>query len=359
MIDYADIICQAVDEIVSKRLEGIKYDNTILCTIVDDSKAKAGEYTVTDGATKFIAYAALTDYKINDVVYVTIPNNDHREQKIIIGKQVTNDTTPFIFTTPFDTIVDVSSNLVNGVAGERNLIANNPDIPPEDATQDSDEYYIHQNVKRLVWERNFEDSMVVGFNRLGIQGQFRSWLKPYQAIDGDYGYRLTVTCEKDNHETTIATTKRVLKKLAGTLDEQVWGELQTSDQINWPDEMKVSWSDFSNLESAKKESLLNSMVDHLKDILQSSYAKYDLYLNSKDMYGDPYNFQSFYQQEKVFDISEFGKITHMKLEFYQTPETFLSKKTPRFKSGSFYLWICIRKLGLRFSLQLIGQKNIL
>lgn len=326
MIDYADIICQAVDEIVSKRLEGIKYDNTILCTIVDDSKAKAGEYTVTDGATKFIAYAALTDYKINDVVYVTIPNNDHREQKIIIGKQVTNDTTPFIFTTPFDTIVDVSSNLVNGVAGERNLIANNPDIPPEDATQDSDEYYIHQNVKRLVWERNFEDSMVVGFNRLGIQGQFRSWLKPYQAIDGDYGYRLTVTCEKDNHETTIATTKRVLKKLAGTLDEQVWGELQTSDQINWPDEMKVSWSDFSNLESTRKENLLNSMVDHLKGILQSSYAKYDLYLNSKDMYGDPYNFQSFYQQEKVFDISGFGKITHMKLEFYQTPETFLSKK---------------------------------
>lgn len=326
MVDYAEIICQAVDEIVSKRLEGIKYDNTILCTITDDSKAKAGEYTVTDGATKFIAYSASTDYKINDVVYVTVPNNDYREQKIIIGKQVTNDTTPFIFTTPFDTIVDVSSNLVKGVTGERNLIANNPDIPPEDATQDSDEYYIHQNIKRLVWERDFEDSMVVGFNRLGIQGQFRSWLKPYQAIDGDYGYRLTVTCEKDNHETTIATTKRVLKKLAGTLDEQIWGELQTSDQIDWPDEMVVSWLNFSNLESTEKEKLLNSMVNHLKGILQSSYAKYDLYLSSKDMYGDPYNFQSFYQQEKVFDISDLGKITHMKLEFYQTPETFLSKK---------------------------------
>jgi hypothetical protein len=42
MVDYADIICQAVDEIVSKRLDGINYDNTITCAIVDCSKAKSG-----------------------------------------------------------------------------------------------------------------------------------------------------------------------------------------------------------------------------------------------------------------------------------------------------------------------------
>lgn len=325
MIDYADIICQAVDEIVSKRLNGINYDNTILCTITNDSKAKNGEYVVSDGATGFVAYSKDTDYKVNDVVYVTIPNNDFREQKIIIGKQVTNDSTPFIFTTPFDTIVDVSANLVQGVKGERNLIANNPDIPPEGASAE-DEYIYHQNVKRLVWEKDFGDSMVVGFTRLGIQGQFRSWLKSYEAIDGDYGYRLILTCEKDNHETTIATTKRVLKKLSQTLTETIWGELQTSDGINWPADMIVSWEDYQKLTSTKKETLVNNMATFLKAILKESYAKYELYLTTADMYGDPFNFQGFYQQEKVFDISELGKITNMKLEFYQTPESFLSKK---------------------------------
>jgi hypothetical protein len=101
---------------------------------------------------------------------VTVPNNDFRNQKIIIGKQVTNDTTPFIFTTPFDTIVDVSANLITGVSGERNLIANNPDTPPAGPTEGLDEYELHHNVKKLVWEKDFGNSMVVGFTRLGIQG---------------------------------------------------------------------------------------------------------------------------------------------------------------------------------------------
>ena len=68
--DYADILCQAVDEIVTKKLEGISFDKTINCTIIDDKKAKDGQYKVTDGSAKFYAYSASTDYKENDAVYV-------------------------------------------------------------------------------------------------------------------------------------------------------------------------------------------------------------------------------------------------------------------------------------------------
>jgi hypothetical protein len=89
-------------------------------------------------------------------------------QKIIIGKQVTQDTTPFIFTTPFDTMVDVSTNLIHGDRGVRSLIANHPDIPPEGKEDDPDEYVKHQFVKKLVWEKDFDDSMIVGFTRLGL-----------------------------------------------------------------------------------------------------------------------------------------------------------------------------------------------
>ena len=326
MVDYADIICQAVDEIVSKRLESINYDNTITCSIVDASKAKTGTYIVTDGSTNFTAYSVSTEYKVNDVVYVTIPNNDFRNQKIIIGKQVTKDTTPFIFTTPFDTIVDVSANLITGVSGERNLIANNPDTPPIGPTEGLDEYELHHNVKKLVWEKDFDSSMVVGFTRLGIQGQFRSWLKPYQAKDGDYGYHLILTCEKDNQETIVSTSKRVLKKLSSALTETTWGEIQTSDEINWPNEMILNWTQYKSLSIQEQNNVIKKMTDYLKQVLKDSYAKYDLYLSSEDMYGDPYNFQSFYQQEKVFDITGLGKIINMKLEFYQAPETFLSHK---------------------------------
>jgi hypothetical protein len=42
------------------------------------------------------------------------------------------------------------------------------------------------------------------------------------------------------------------------------------------------------------------------------------------MNGNPYDFQSYYTQEKVFDISQIGKIKTMSLEFYQTPGTFKS-----------------------------------
>ena len=41
-------------------------------------------------------------------------------------------------------------------------------------------------------------------------------------------------------------------------------------------------------------------------------------LDSDDMYGNPYNFNSFFTQEKVFDISHIkGQITYMELVFYQ------------------------------------------
>ena len=51
--DYAEIICQAVDEIVSKKIEGIKFDKTINCIIVDNKEAQQGRYKVSDGYSKF------------------------------------------------------------------------------------------------------------------------------------------------------------------------------------------------------------------------------------------------------------------------------------------------------------------
>jgi hypothetical protein len=76
-IDIAEQICLAVDEIIKKRLEDIKYDTTIVGTIVDNTDAKLYRYICSNGSSNFIAYSKDTTYKIGDSVQITIPNNDY------------------------------------------------------------------------------------------------------------------------------------------------------------------------------------------------------------------------------------------------------------------------------------------
>ena len=70
MADYSEILCQAVDTIVKQRLEGISFDQTILCTVIDDSLREQGIYTVTNngGTTKFNAVSSITTYRKNNNV---------------------------------------------------------------------------------------------------------------------------------------------------------------------------------------------------------------------------------------------------------------------------------------------------
>jgi hypothetical protein len=37
--DYNEILCTAIDEIVTARLQGLEYDVTKLCTITDDTSS--------------------------------------------------------------------------------------------------------------------------------------------------------------------------------------------------------------------------------------------------------------------------------------------------------------------------------
>lgn len=59
--------------------------------------------------------------------------------------------------------------------------------------------------------------------------------------------------------------------------------------------------------------------------------KFDLFTD--DMYGDPFNFETYYLQEKVFDISDLSNIIHMELllvqnsDFYNTDNQLVAYKT--------------------------------
>ena len=224
-IDVAETLFCAVDEIVTKRIESINFDKTIDCVIIEDEEAKKGKYRVTDGSANFYAYSVSTDYKKDDAVYVTVPNGDFNNQKIIIGKKTSNETSPFIFTTPFDTIVDVTTNLITIPLDSSNLwlIANYPD---------------RREVK--IWEKNFNDTNqeLIGFTRLGIQGQFRTWLDSFKCTSGNYGLKLILNCEEDNAASLLNAYNIAIEKVNSKpiLDEEDFSYIKNSTGINWSDE---------------------------------------------------------------------------------------------------------------------------
>ena len=45
--------------------------------------------------------------------------------------------------------------------------------------------------------------------------------------------------------------------------------------------------------------------------------RYDLTFNNNDMYGNPYQFEDYFYQEKVFDISAINNIEKVEVYFYQ------------------------------------------
>ena len=285
--DYGELFCLAVDEIVKKRLEGVSYDSTILCTIVDDSSKEKGVYVVTNnGTTKFNAVSDNTSYRNNDNVYVQIPGGDWLQQKTIISKKTDNLNESYVYKKPFSSLVDITGNLISSKinSNETGLIANafDPDIKDDPKKDKYDDQYQAvtlwtYNANDVEALRNEQGSPHSAYTRLGIQAKFQSWLNPFYVIPLD---------DSDEEEERASVARHIVEG-----DYGLRLRIRTIDEI------------VSKEEEGKE-------------------ACYDLYLNCADMNGNPYDFQSFYVQEKVFDISEVGKIVAMELQFYQTAGTF-------------------------------------
>lgn len=88
LTDYNEIICQAIDTIVQQRISQIKFDETILCIIIDNKLKEQGRYTVQYGSMVFEAYGENTTYNIGTQVYILVPKGDYTQKKIIISKYI-------------------------------------------------------------------------------------------------------------------------------------------------------------------------------------------------------------------------------------------------------------------------------
>lgn len=92
-VDFPNSLFQSIDTIISARIANLPYDQTVECDIIDNSKASTGEYTVQYQNAKFQAYTENTSFAIGDRVYVQVPKGDYNQDKIIISKKKSEETT--------------------------------------------------------------------------------------------------------------------------------------------------------------------------------------------------------------------------------------------------------------------------
>lgn len=232
--ELQDKMLQAMSIVNGKLLDTISYDTTITATISDNKDKADGKYILTDGSKTFTAYSTVTNYSNNTTVYVTIPNGNWENQKMIIGKKTSDAETPFVFTTPFDTIFDMTGNVVTD-AKNLSILANGENSEVEIFTASSTQE---------------EPVISSDFTRLGLSADFCTWLK--DAISGTYGIRLDIEYK----------------------DNDIVGNNSKTIEAHW-------------------------------------------IFDNSSMYGDTYNFESYYNQQIVFDISDYGAITKIALYLVQ------------------------------------------
>lgn len=127
----------------------------------------------------------------------------------------------------------------------------------------------------LLWSYNKDDSDALiknngdifnGYTRLALSAEFQTWLKELGIVAGDYGLNLIIEIE--------------------------------------PEDSKDIKEDGNQVSSSIKVCSLNC----------------------SDMIGNPYNYESFYSQKKIFDISGLKNIKSMELWFYQREGSFLNNE---------------------------------
>lgn len=186
--NISENLFQAVDVILSSRLSELEYDKTLVCTIESADNAKKGEYRVTDGSSHFLAYSENTQYAVGAKVYVTVPNGDMGNQKIITGKYVASDEAEYFdYVSPLNNFIDITGNLIDTNISY-SLLANDPD---------------EKEIK--LWET--KGISLKQYERLGISAEFQTWLARLNAVSGSYGLKLNIVAKNEQGHDVYTTLR--------------------------------------------------------------------------------------------------------------------------------------------------------
>lgn len=230
---YQDQLLEAIEITTTSLIDGLSYDKTVVCTVIDDSKKEQDEYKVSDGSSKFTAYSTGVKYKSGDSVYVNVPLGDFSNDKFIIGKQNNNTQQAYNYVEPFDKIIDLSGNL-NSKLDEVGLVANGMTYLKEIATITLDE-----PIKNMTW--------------LGLKADFRSMVS--EAVAGSYGIVLELSPVNGDKRCRLDSSDMfgIPYNFMTNSTQQMIYPIQNIEKIT---EIKISFyqqSDFTNIKGKKIE----------------------------------------------------------------------------------------------------------
>lgn len=239
--DYAEDLFKSIQTIAEHCYKNQQFDETIICTIVDDSDCKNGHYIVSNGTIKFDAYSDSQDYRNNDSVRVTILKGDYSQKKYIAGKSVSeeNGGQPLTYNSPSVSVLDMTNNLASNIIDKQFALAANGDIKEVCVWS----IKLQNSPYKDIQNNNIYDSIV-------LKADFKTLLSDYHITSGSYGLYLDLY-------------------------------------------VKTNSSD-------------------------DKFTKKRFWLDSADMFGNPYNFLIFSGQEVKFNIAETDIIDGMSLYFYQS-----------------------------------------
>lgn len=321
MVNYTEELFNAIKTISKKEVEALHFDTTVEVTVTDASKAHLGIYTVTNGSIYFTAYSTNT-YKEKDRVLVMIPQGDYDQQKIIIGKKSHGDVDkPINYTEPFSQIIDVTNGLVPEDIAEFSMIANGTEGK---------------------WE-NSDTSKLIKISGVLNESCLIWSAIPYEALQSIN--TILIDYQNGNHDNTYESEYYILMEYSGYDEEQ--------GQFDWDSYFDDSFcfigneNDIKNMEKTilsrngefKEEKGLtriglkadfktllkqfNTISGNYGLVLCVGFRNPDKQLpedglhstiiqpfvfDSKDFFGNIYNFNAYYTQEAVFDISQYSDL---------------------------------------------------
>lgn len=184
--DIQDRFLNAMDIIIDSALSKLQFDKTIQAIIVDDSRRDEGIFIVESQSQRFEAYSRTNEfYRKDDEVWIQIPQNDYKNQKIIVGRTVdeTSDTPFLTYKKPFDDFVQLVHLESELAQGPWYYYANDP-------TQG----VLGEEVN-LMWQKSWSvtDPYQNVNTHLGITIDVQSLLHTYRVESGDYGFYITMT----------------------------------------------------------------------------------------------------------------------------------------------------------------------
>ena len=119
MNNISEQLLKAMDIVVEQKLSQLEYDKTIQAKIFSVTDVDTGEYKVRYNGNIFSAFAndASVSYKKNDDVYVTVPEGDFSNKKLIISKVTSKSLSEAELSSLANSIIEVSptfDKLYNG-----------------------------------------------------------------------------------------------------------------------------------------------------------------------------------------------------------------------------------------------------